>query len=1657
MLNHTIKVFLTIAWLAAVGPLMAQSFEYKLTIPASPDAQLTSPDAVAINSRGHVYIANSSTKAIHVYDENGIQLEVIYSVATPDGFTPLKKPTALYVDVHDQLYIYDADAGSIFMRPVSGVGKKIGQKGSSKGQIDNIISIAADSEGYVYALNKSKSEVAVFSPEGHFVTWINGGSEPFKTIVAIGVNGRNELYVLEREGPTVYMFNQLGRLVNVDRNLNKQTQTPLEESSGLAVLHTGEFFVLDYLRQQLYYYDRLGDSKGTLGAKGKNAPGVFENIVSIAAHNGDVTLLAALDARTKQAQVFQINHKQANIVPDDRALTLQYKAQASQGYHLIRNGNSNLMAAVMADDLTHVSLIQDRVTTKIPVEFGEVVDMRFDRSNRLYVLDGKKNEISVFNSKGTAIQKFGQDLKWKSPVSLVIQPEGNIVACDESNSKIHFWNQDGVLLKSISDKENAAIPHPHHMETDRKGQLYIWDKGENTIFRTGIIGWPTSPARLRVRGDKAGANGGEIGGFYIDPMDLLHVYNKSNGQLEIYSWKDAPELLYTIGFPGEGMNGFSNIEIIQFDASLFEVHFLRDNETDLLYRFVVIPPSPEDQMALDVNETQLQFTLNPIADASVTEYGLLRHDEYGNDTLVYRTSKPQLSLALPATEDVSLHSYSAVSISPTGISKGNKAVPDYLSYAKALISVRQYDDALIAFRNATLYMGKSPGIASYISKEMRATGQSLSAKNETSKALQYLRESFLLAPNEDGSKKSLQAAYFHYFMQLANKEEYDQLISEAERAMTQNAVKPIILSAIDSLSLTLSELPSEHTIDKALMLQKKHAQWEPNNPSVNANIAHILFDLYELRRNKGVAAKEINLLLAQIQAESQLAVNGLKSAGTAHFEPHLLQLHVLNEFDKFADVETQALKELTESSYRLTPNLVKRYRAELARAYEGQEKYESAIKEYEHVLSLDATDKTYQAPLAEVYVKAKKYDDAKLLYQQMLSNDMKNSTLIARIGEVELLKGNYVEASFQLEKAVKMDPSNGAIYGPLARAFEGANSAQQAILNYTIAIHYQIAHLEQTQASNAGTKESLAAQNQLNDYLLRCAVLNEQVGDYDAAIEKYELLTTYNPKSAEAFYGLGKAYLSAGYVYNAEKALNTAVSLDPSKEQYTSSLDSALKLRENTSGEEVKLQIIDLRVKDIFPSLYRNYADVKLLPIGEVIIANNSSQSITPTGISIFVPELMNQPTEIKSPALLAFSNTRVKLPAVFTDKILQSSNSKTLQLEVVVHYSINKADKKIKQTVPIQLMARNAITWNDKRRLGAFVSSNEEVLINYNKAADQLFRNQPHYGLNRNLIKAMQNYTLLQHSNFVYSPDPVQSFATVSTNTDILDYLQYPAETIKRKSGDCDDLVAAFCGLLENAGVATAYIDVPGHVFMAFNTQIPAEEMSIAGFNPLDVIISENKVWIPVETTLLGNKDFLSAWKKGAERYYSELKQGHFPELVSLSNARNVYVPSNYVPADFNETPPSDESVNKDYAELLKQVLAKTKKELITEMEARYLVEPNNVFVKNKFATLLAQIGENKRAEQIFLEALELAPENSTVINNLGNIYYQRGNASKAIEYYSAAAKIDSKDAEIIVNLCKANLLAGNTNEARVLFAKAVSLDPEIETIYSSLQAQIK
>ena len=57
------------------------------------------------------------------------------------------------------------------------------------------------------------------------------------------------------------------------------------------------------------------------------------------------------------------------------------------------------------------------------------------------------------------------------------------------------------------------------------------------------------------------------------------------------------------------------------------------------------------------------------------------------------------------------------------------------------------------------------------------------------------------------------------------------------------------------------------------------------------------------------------------------------------------------------------------------------------------------------------------------------------------------------------------------------------------------------------------------------------------------------------------------------------------------------------------------------------------------------------------------------------------------------------------------------------------------------------------------------------------------------------------------YVADPNNPYSRVHQEQSAVDNIQYPAEVLQRKSGDCDDLTALYCSLLENVGIPTALV----------------------------------------------------------------------------------------------------------------------------------------------------------------------------------------------------------------------------------------------------------
>ena len=114
------------------------------------------------------------------------------------------------------------------------------------------------------------------------------------------------------------------------------------------------------------------------------------------------------------------------------------------------------------------------------------------------------------------------------------------------------------------------------------------------------------------------------------------------------------------------------------------------------------------------------------------------------------------------------------------------------------------------------------------------------------------------------------------------------------------------------------------------------------------------------------------------------------------------------------------------------------------------------------------------------------------------------------------------------------------------------------------------------------------------------------------------------------------------------------------------------------------------------------------------------------------------------------------------------------------------------------------------------------------------------------------------------YVPDPNNPFGRMSETREAVDQVQYPRQLMTSRTGDCDDTSVLYCSLLENLGVPTAFLDGPGHILMLFDTGLHARNHQVLAVDESYYVVRGERVWIPVETTMLG-RSFSEAWLEGA------------------------------------------------------------------------------------------------------------------------------------------------------------------------------------------------
>ena len=478
------------------------------------------------------------------------------------------------------------------------------------------------------------------------------------------------------------------------------------------------------------------------------------------------------------------------------------------------------------------------------------------------------------------------------------------------------------------------------------------------------------------------------------------------------------------------------------------------------------------------------------------------------------------------------------------------------------------------------------------------------------------------------------------------------------------------------------------------------------------------------------------------------------------------------------------------------------------------------------------------------------------------------------------------------------------------------------------------------------------------------------------------------------------------------------------------------------SGTGVEFAKVDLN--DIYPVFYKFYDDH---PIGTAILHNYEKSTVQDVKVSVFVKEFMTDPKQIDGPAKMApGADATVDLYGLFTKDVLSNTESTKASARLTVQYTVNGNPVQYESVQTLQVLRRNSLTWDDDRKAAAFVSANDPTAVKLAKNVQSMVQPQMNPSIDPVLQLAMAVHDALTLYGLTYSNDPV---ATLNSDNKTVDYIQFPSQTLDYKGGKCSDFSVLYASMLEAIGVETAFITIPGHIYMAVALQMSPDTARKTFQNSDDLIYQNNKVWLPVEITLREG-GFLKAWELAAKEW-RENQAKNQAKFYPIHDAWNTYQPVGYSSGELNIKIPDQDKVVQSFS---KDQVAFVSME-IRQQEAGLLAaskKPGNQDkALNSLSVLYSRYGLFDKAKKV-LNTILANDEFVPALVNMGNIYFVGSQMDKALEYYNRAYKKDPNNPTVLLCVARVNHSLENYSIAKQAYAQLQTVDPDLAQKFAYL-----
>ena len=516
-------------------------------------------------------------------------------------------------------------------------------------------------------------------------------------------------------------------------------------------------------------------------------------------------------------------------------------------------------------------------------------------------------------------------------------------------------------------------------------------------------------------------------------------------------------------------------------------------------------------------------------------------------------------------------------------------------------------------------------------------------------------------------------------------------------------------------------------------------------------------------------------------------------------------------------------------------------------------------------------------------------------------------------------------------------------------------------------------------------------------------------------------------------------YAAAGanhYAYKNSKFI-TSVDVNPG---LTVNLTKAFSNKNN-------VELGDYTLKPVFPVFYSWYNDNSF---GNVEICNNEDAAISDVNVYFFQPQYMNQPKNCGYKKILKKGESVfVDLKAFFNEQMLSLNEKTDTMTSIIVEYKYLGAKRT--QTFPmiVPVYGRNNMSWEDDRCASAFVSSKDPAAMWFAKYVVSTIRDDIRSGVSQNIQYAMGIFEALNQYGINYVKDPTSAFED-NVGTASIDFLQFPYQTLMYRGGDCDDLSILVCSLLESVGIQTAFITIPGHIYMAFDSGYSVAQAQSNFLSMDEFIVKDGKVWVPLEITL-SDEGFSRAWHKGAWEWNTAKRNGT-AMMYPMEDSWRIYKPVSVPGAVAKFTLPEETAVARVFSDSVDDFIIAQITPQIAWYENRIASAPTAQNY-NDFGILYAQYGLFDQAEKQF----RLARNKNYIpaVLNTANLYYSKKDYSSAKTWYKKV--LDSRGTEdtkslAMIGIARCAYEDGDYNECDLWYGTVYKNNRALARKYSYL-----